>query len=130
MNSVTPGFRPDIDHRIADARRGAEEDLVFSRNADGHGVDQRVTIVGGVEIDLTAYGGDADTVAVAADAAHHPVDDALGTRVLRTAKPQSVQVGDGPSPHGEDVAQDSAHTGRRTLVWFDERRMVMALHLE
>ena len=83
-----------------------------------------------MEIDLAADGGDADAVAVAADAAHHAVDDALRRRVGRGAEAQRVQVGDRPRAHGEHVAQDAADAGGRALVGLDEARVVVALHLE
>src|SRR5262249_18717283 len=37
---------------------------------------------------------------------------------------------DRPRAHGEDVAADAAHAGRRALVRLDERRVVVRLHLE
>jgi hypothetical protein len=46
------------------------------------------------------------------------------------AEAQGVQQGHGPCPHGEDVAHDAAHAGRRTLIGLDEAGVVMALHLE
>ncbi len=130
VNPVAAGLRADIDHRVADAGGGTEENLVLAGDADGHRVDQRIAVVGGVKIDFAADGGDADAVAVAADAAHHAVDDAFGARVFRTAEPQRVQVGDRPGAHGEDIAQDAADAGRRALVGLDEAGMVVALHLE
>ena len=46
------------------------------------------------------------------------------------AKSQQIQTGDGPGAHREDVAQNAADPGRRALIGFDERRVVVALHLE
>ena len=98
VDPVPPGLAADVDDRIADASGGAEEDAVPRRDADRHGIHQRVAVVGGVEIDLAAHGRHADAVAVAADAAHHAVHDALGARVVRVAEAQRVQVGDGAAP--------------------------------
>ncbi len=50
--------------------------------------------------------------------------------MIRAAKAQRVQVGDRPGAHGEDIAQDAADPGRRTLVGLDEAGVVVALHLE
>src|SRR5690606_38340518 len=41
-----------------------------------------------------------------------------------------VHDGDGPGPHGDDVAHDAADAGSRTLERFDEGGVVVALHLE
>ncbi len=102
----------------------------LGRDADGHRVDQRIAVVGGMEIDLAADRRHADAVAVAADAAHHAIDDALRHRVGGRAEAQRVQVGDRAGAHGEHVAQNAADAGGRALVGFDEARMVVALHLE
>ena len=46
------------------------------------------------------------------------------------AEAQRVHRRDGARAHGEDVAQDAADAGRRTLVGLDEGGVVVALHLE
>ena len=75
VDAVAAGLGADIDHGIADAGGGAERRCrSLRRDADGHGIDQRVAVVGGVEIDLAAHRRHADAIAVAADAAHHAVD--------------------------------------------------------
>ena len=130
MDAVAPGFRADIDHRIADARRRTEEDPVLAGDADGHRVDQRIAVIGRMEIDLAADGRHADTIAVAADAAHHAVDDPFRRRIVRAAEPQRIQVGDRTGAHGEDIAQNAADAGGGALVGFDETRVVVALHFE
>src|SRR5437764_13925231 len=79
---------------------------------------------------LAADGGNADAVAVAADAAHHAVDEVAHARRIDLTKTQRVEAGDGPRAHGEDVAQDAPHARRRPLVRLDERWMVVRLHLE
>jgi hypothetical protein len=53
-----------------------------------------------------------------------------GFRVVLFAEAQRVHRRDGPRAHGEDVAQDAAHAGRRALVRLDIGRVVVALHLE
>ena len=45
----------------------------------------------------------------------------------RLAEEERVHDGDGPGPHGEDVAEDPAHPGGRSLVGLDGRGMVVAL---
>ena len=83
VDAVTPGLRTDIDDRVARALSLGREDPVGRRDADGHGVDQRVAVVGGVELALAADGRHADAIAIAADAAHDPVDQVPGLGVLR-----------------------------------------------
>ncbi len=50
--------------------------------------------------------------------------------MVRRAEAQRVHRRDRPRAHGEDVAQDAADAGRRTLVGLDVGGMVVALHLE
>jgi hypothetical protein len=46
------------------------------------------------------------------------------------AEAKRVQVGDRPRAHGENVAQDPADPGCRTLIGLDVGGVVVALHLE
>ena len=50
--------------------------------------------------------------------------------MVRLAEAQEVEAGDRARAHGENVAQDAADAGRRALIGLDERRMVVAFHLE
>ena len=130
VDAVATGFGADVDHRIADAGGGAEEDAVLGRDPDGHRVDQRVAVIGGVEVDLAADGRDADAVAVAADAANHAVHDPAGARIAGEPEAERVQVGDRARAHGEDIAEDAADAGGGTLIRLDEAGVIVALHLE
>jgi hypothetical protein len=49
-----------------------------------------------------------------------------GLGVRRQAERQRVHRRDGPRAHGEDVAQDAAHAGRRALMRLDVGRVVVA----
>ncbi len=130
MDAIPPGFGADIDHRVADAGRRGEEDFVLGGDADGHGVDQRVTVIGRVEIHLPADSGHADAVAIAANAADHAVHHALGDGQGRVAEAQRVQVGDGAGTHGEHIAQDAADARGGTLIGLDEAGVVVGFHFE
>ncbi len=99
-------------------------------DADGHGVDQDVAVVAAMKVHFAADGGNAEGVAVAADAGHHAGDQPAGFRVVGSAKPQGIEHGDRPCAHGEDVAQNAADAGRRTLIGLDVGRVIVALHLE
>jgi len=83
-----------------------------------------------VEIDLAADRRDADAIAIAADAVNDARDQMLHLRMVRAAEAQRVEVRDGAGAHREDVAQDAADPGRRTLIGLNVRRVVVALHLE
>jgi hypothetical protein len=130
VDAVPAGLGADIDHGVADAGGGGGEDAVGLGDADRHRVDQGVAVVGGVEVDLSAHGRDADAVAVAADAADHAVDHLLHPRRVRGAEAQGVEVGDGPRAHGEDIPQDAADPGGSAVVGFDPGRVVVGFHLE
>ena len=130
MDAVTTGLGAEIDHRVADTGGGRIEDVVLVGQTHGHGVDQDVAVIRLVEIGLAAHGGDADAIAVAADAGHHARHQMAGLGVAGVTETQGVHVGDGTRAHGEDIAQNAADAGRRALIGFDERRVVVAFHLE
>ena len=130
MDAVAAGLGADIDDGVAGAGRLGGEDAVGGGDADRHGVDEWVAVIGGVEVHLAADRGDADAIAVAADAADHAVHDVFRAGVRGRAEAQRVEVGDGAGAHGEDVAEDAADAGRGALVGLDEARVVVGLHLE
>ena len=107
-------------------------DLVGAQQAGAHGVDQAVAGVGVFEVDLAAHRGDAQAVAVEADAADHAVEQEALAGVLGAvdlAEAQRVERHAGPRAHGEDVAHDAADAGGGALEGFDRRRVVVALDL-
>jgi hypothetical protein len=52
------------------------------------------------------------------------------TGVIGRSEPQEIQARHRPRAHGEHIAQNAAHAGRRALIGLDIARMVVALHLE
>ena len=102
----------------------------MAQHADAQRVDERVAEVGRVEDRLATDVGQAEAVAVAADAGHDPGQHALGVGRVERAEAQRVHHGDRPGAHGEDVADDAADAGRGTLVGLDVRRVVVRLDLE
>ncbi len=130
MDAIPPGLGAEIDDRISDARRLGGEDRVGPRDADRHRVDENVAVVAPMEADRAADRRHAERIAVAADSRHDAGEQMACPRMLRRAETQEVEAGDGPGAHGEDVAQYSADPRRRSLVGLDERRVVVAFHLE
>ena len=81
-------------------------------------------------MDLATQVRNPEAVAVPADARHHALDEAPAPGVLHGGEAERVEHGDGARAHGEDVTQDAAHSGRRTLEGLDERRVIVTLDLE
>ena len=100
-------------------------DAVGREEPDAHRVDERVRRVGVVEDRVAADRGDADAVAVVADAADRAAELEAGL-----AEAQAVEEGDRAGAHRDDVAEDSADARRRALEGLDRGRMVVALDLE
>jgi hypothetical protein len=86
--------------------------------------------IGGVEHHLAADVGQAQAVAVAADAGHDARQDAGRVGGVEGAEPQRVHDADRAGAHGEDVADDAAHAGGRTLVGLHVGGVVVGLDLE
>ena len=71
---VAPRARAEQDDDVADARGGRADQLLGLDQPEAHRVDQAVLLVGGLEVDLAADRGDADRVAVVADAGDRAVE--------------------------------------------------------
>ena len=130
MNTVAAGLRADIHHRIANPLGEAGKNPLLVDQAERKSVDENVGVVASVEVTLAADGGHANAITIAADAGDHAGDKVAGARMIDGAKAQRIERSDGPRAHGENIAQDAADAGRRALVGLDERRMVVAFHLE
>ena len=126
-DAVAPGGGAEEHGQVALAVGPGQHQVLLAEHPQAEHVDQRVAGVAGREGELAADGGDADGVAVAGDARHHPFHQPAAAGVVGGAEEERVHEGDGPGPHGEDVAQDAAHAGGRPLVGLDGRRVVVAL---
>jgi hypothetical protein len=105
-------------------------EVLVPQHADAQRVDQRVAEVGRVEDRLAADVGQAEAVAVAADAGDDPGQHPVGVVGVERAEAQRVHDGDRAGAHREDVADDAADAGRGALVGLDVRRVVVRLDLE
>ncbi len=130
MDTVTAGFRTDIDNRVSDTGCCGIEDVVGVGQTHGHRIDQDIAVIGCVEVGFPTDGRDSHAVAVTADAFDDTAKQVAGFRMIRFAKAQSIEVCDRTGTHGEDIAHDAANTGCRTLIGFDKGRVVVAFHLE
>ena len=130
VDAVAPGFAANIDDRVADARCCGIENLVGIGDPNGHRVDKYIAIIGLIEINLTADRWHADAIAIAANPANNATNQMLHLRMIRRAKAQRVHIRNRPRTHREDIAQDAANAGRRTLIRLDIAGVIMRLHLE
>ena len=86
MDAVAAGVGADEHEDVAGAFRLRAGELVDRGDADAHGVDERVAGVGVLEDDLAADGGDAEAVAVAADAGDDAAEEvAVARRSVESA---------------------------------------------
>ena len=98
---------------------------------DAHRVDEAVLLVGALEVDLAADRGDADRVAVVADARDRVLEQVARARGGGDlAEAQRVEDRDRPRADREDVAQDAADAGGGALERLDRARVVVRLDLE
>src|SRR5215467_12665021 len=130
VNAVAAGFGAEINDRHADARRLGVEDLVALGEAHRHRVDEAIAVIASVEADFAADRRHAEGVAVTADSGDHAGNERARLGMFGIAERQRVEAGYRPRAHREHVAQNSADTRRRALVWLDIARMIVALHLE
>ena len=124
MNAVAPGLRAHVQHGISRAGRFAKEDLIVAQQAERESVNQRIKRIGIVKCDFAADGGHAESVSVMRDAGHdsgqqRSVPPSM-LRMIERAKTQTIQRRNRAGPHGENIAQDPADTGGRSLKRFDE----------
>ena len=126
-DAVAPGARTQQHGQVSRARGDAEHESLGRQRTHAQHVDQGILGVAGIEGQLAPDGGHTDGVAVARDAADHTLDEPALASVVGRPEEQRVHHGQRARPHGEDVAQDPADSGRRSLVGLDGRGVVVAL---
>ncbi len=77
VNAVAPGFRSDVNDRIAFARRFGVEDLVAPDQSQSKRIHQRIAGVARLELGLAAEVGDAKTISIRGDPADHALKHGL-----------------------------------------------------
>ena len=77
MDAVAPGFRTDVDHWIAFARRPRIKDFFFARQTQRKGVHQGIARVALFKTRLAAQVGNAKAVAVGSNATDHTLKNGM-----------------------------------------------------
>ncbi len=127
---VQPGAGTEQDDLVAGAGGERQVQVLLAQHPHAQRVDQRVAGVGGVEHRFPTDVGQTQGVAVAADAAHHPVQDTAGVGGVGRAEAQLVHHRHRASAHGHDVAHDATHARGRTLIGLHVGRVIVRLDLE
>ena len=102
----------------------------MAHHTEGKRVDQGVTRVAGVKDHLAADVGQTEAVAVAGDAGHHAWENTSRVGCIGRTEAQWVHDCHRSGTHGDDVADDPAHAGSRTLVGLNETRVVVGFNFE
>ena len=129
-DAVAAGAVADEHQAVADALRSARQDALLGHDSHAHGVDQAGVLVAVVKLHLTANVGDADAVAVVANAIDRAAKQKSRTLAGEGPEPQGVEQRDGLGAHGDDVAHNAAHAGGGALKGLHGARVVVALNLE
>ena len=102
-------------------------DLGFFNDPERDDVDQAIVVETFVEVGVAGDVGNADRVAVGADAVDRTLGDVTLMRVWTVEPAESQRVGDRDhlGAHAEHVTHDAADAGRRALERHDLRWMVV-----
>ncbi len=129
-DAVPPRLGPEQNHPVADPGSPGELDPVGAQDADAQRIDKRIADIRPIEVDLTADVRQAEAVSVPADAGHHARQHPGRVPRVGRPEPQRIHDRDRAGAHGQNVADDAADAGGRTLVRLDIGGMVMRFDLE
>ena len=134
VDAVAARLGAHVNHGVADARGARVEDVFLLRHPQREDIHQRIPVVASLKNALAAQRRHAEAVAVMRDARHHALEDtAVARAVLRIvqwAEAQRIEHRDGPRAHGENVAQNAAHSRSRALKRLDKAGVVVRFDLE
>ena len=91
MDAITPGFRTDIQQRVANAGCTSEKNPVGFGEAQAERVDKNVAVVTGIEINVAADCRHTHAVAVIGDASYDAVQQVAGFFVFGIAEAQRIE---------------------------------------
>ena len=133
--AVAARFCADIKHWVADSFGGSSGDLFVAEDAEIEDIDEGISFVALVEVDLAADGGDADTISVVSDSCDDTCEEAaIGFDVFAFAgdgaEAQGVEGENGACAHGKDIANDATDACGGPLEGFDGAGMIVAFHFE
>src|SRR5690242_14546662 len=104
------------------------------KNAQRKYVHQRIAVVAGFENRFPAHSRHPKAIAVMRNAADYAFEDPLVAvaplRIVERPEAERIHDCDWPCAHGEDVAQNSADAGSRSLKRLDKTRVIMGFDLE
>ena len=130
VNPVPSGAGAHQKQRVAGGVRRRAGQVVNAGDADAHRVDQRILRIGFVKVDFAGYVGNADAVAVPADAVHDAAQQPAVGRVVRRPEAQRVQQRNRPRAHSQYIPHDAADAGGCALQRLHRRRVVVGFDLE
>ena len=129
-DAVGSGGGPEQDHLVPRPASRRDLQVAVPHHAHAERVDQRVSRVARVEVQLPADVGQAEAVPVEGDAADHAGQHPARVGGRGGPEPERVHHRHRARAHGEDVADDPADAGRRALIRLHVGRVVMRLDLE
>ena len=129
-NAVKPSPGAKKHHLIAQAGGKRQLQIIHLERAHAQRIHQWVARIGFVEHGFATNIRQAQTVTVMRNTINHPRQHPGRVRRVRGAEPQLVHHRNRPSPHGHDVAHNTAHTSGRTLVRLHIGGVVMGFHPE
>ena len=134
VDAVATGFSSHVNHRVAHAGSACVEHLVFPADAQGKHIDQRIGRVTLFENTFAANRGNAETVAVVGNSPNHSIHNSRIVGGFRNTgegpEAERIHNRDGACAHGEDVAQNAAHTSSRALEGLDIAGVVVGFDFE
>ena len=75
MNPVPAGLRSHIQNRIADAACPPLHDLISLSDSEAEDIDEIITVINLMEINLSSDSGHTHTVSITGDAGDHPFEE-------------------------------------------------------
>src|SRR5688572_18681785 len=125
MNSVATRAGAYRHYRVAHALGLCPNQVFLVHQADAHRIDERIGLVSRVEDDLAGDGRNANAVTVVTNSLDDARKQISHARTLERSKAQRVEHCHRACSHCEDVTENSADTGRGSLIWLDGRGMIV-----
>ena len=129
-HAVRAGRGPEQDHLVTRPAGRRDLQVAVPHHPHAERVDQRISRVARVEVELAADVGQAQAVPVKRDAADHAGQHPAGVGGRGWPEPERVHHRDRARAHREDVADDAANAGGGALMGLHVRRVVVRFDLE
>src|SRR5439155_21535110 len=112
-------------HQVTRTTESVNNAIVSAAKADTYNIHETVSFERRIKLSFASDRRYSNALPVRAYSTDHAVEEPATMAAGQGAKSERIEKRNRACPQGENVADDTSHTGGRTTEWVDRARMIM-----